>query len=335
LICFISQSTRGYHSAVDEIETGDDEMINTIFTSGTLANFIDSDLFYKFRKSRVTVVASIITVAMITAAIFAPWIAPHNPFDVATLSLLDSEIPPVWAEGGDSRFILGTDSQGRDILSALLYGSRISMSVGFVSVAIAMVFGVIVGLVSGYFGGIIDAIFMRIADVMLSFPTILVALLVSGIVRGVLPGEMHDNAALIVLVFAIAVTTWVQYARTVRGSTMVEREREYVQAARLVGRRPFAIMFSHVLPNVLGPVLVISTINLAMAVLIEATLSFLGVGMPPTNPSLGTLIRVGNEYLFSGVWWVVIFPSLTLVILVLAVNLLGDWLRDALNPKLR
>lgn len=300
-----------------------------------IAAMLDSDLFYSFRTSRVTVIATLITVAMLLAAALAPWIAPHDPFDVATLSLLDSELPPAWAEGGDPRFLLGTDNQGRDVFSAILYGSRISLSVGFISVALAMVFGVVVGLISGYFGGLVDAIFMRIADVMLSFPTILVALLVSGIVRGALPREMHDNAALVVLVFAIAVTTWVQYARTVRGSTMVERTREYVLAARLVGRGPFAIIFRHILPNVLGPVLVIATINLAMAVLIEATLSFLGVGMPPTNPSLGTLIRIGNEFLFSGVWWVVIFPSLTLVALVLAVNLLGDWLRDALNPKLR
>jgi peptide/nickel transport system permease protein len=297
--------------------------------------FVDSDLFYSFRKSRVTVIATLITLAMVLAAALAPWIAPHNPFDVATLSLLDSELPPAWTDGGDPRFLLGTDNQGRDVLSAILYGSRISLAVGFVSVALAMVVGVAIGLISGYFGGLIDAVFMRIADVMLSFPTILVALLISGVARGALPREMHDNAALVVLVFAIAVTTWVQYARAVRGSTMVERSREYVLAARLVGRRPFAIIFRHILPNVMGPVLVIGTINLAMAVLTEATLSFLGVGMPPTNPSLGTLIRVGNEYLFSGIWWVVIFPSLTLVVLVLAVNLMGDWLRDALNPKLR
>jgi peptide/nickel transport system permease protein len=310
-------------------------MISKTAAGRGFAAFIDSDLFYSFRKSRVTVVATLVTLAIVLAAALAPWIAPHNPFDVATLSLLDSELPPAWTEGGDPRFLLGTDNQGRDVLSAILYGSRISLAVGFVSVALAMVAGVAVGLISGYFGGLIDAVFMRIADVMLSFPTILVALLVSGIARGALPREMHDNAALVVLVFAIAVTTWVQYARTVRGSTMVERSREYVLAARLVGRRPFAIIFRHILPNVMGPVLVIATINLAMAVLIEATLSFLGVGMPPTNPSLGTLIRVGNEYLFSGIWWVVIFPSLTLVVLVLAVNLMGDWLRDALNPKLR
>ena len=301
----------------------------------TMADVLDSDLVYSFKKSRVTVIATIVTLVVIIGSLMAPWIAPHAPFNVATLSLKNSELPPAWAEGGDSRFLLGTDNQGRDVFSAILYGSRISLAVGFISVALAMTFGIVFGLLSGYFGGVIDAVFMRIADVMLSFPTILVALLVSGIVRGALPREMHDNAALVVLIFAIAVTTWVQYARTVRGSTMVEREREYVMAARLVGRNPFAIIFRHIFPNVLGPVLVIATINLAMAILIEATLSFLGVGMPPTNPSLGTLIRVGNEFLFSGVWWVVIFPSLTLVVLVLAVNLLGDWLRDALNPKLR
>ncbi|RKT27870.1 peptide/nickel transport system permease protein [Roseovarius halotolerans] len=306
-----------------------------VFPQSRIAAILKSDIFYRFRTSYVTVAAAIVTLCIVMAALLAPWIAPHDPFDVSTLSLWDSELPPVWVEGGDPRFLLGTDNQGRDVLSAILYGSRISLAVGFVSVALAMVIGIVVGLVSGYFGGMVDAFFMRIADVMLSFPTILVALLVSGIARGALPREMHDSAALIVLVFAITVTTWVQYARTVRSSTMVERGREYVFAAQLVGRRPLAILFRHILPNVMGPVLVIATINLAMAILIEATLSFLGVGMPPTNPSLGTLIRVGNEYLFSGIWWVVIFPSLTLVALVLAVNLLGDWLRDALNPKLR
>ena len=300
-----------------------------------LAALLDSEFVHSFRRSRVTVVATLVTVAIALAAVLAPWIAPHDPFDVATLSLWDSELPPAWAENGDPRFLLGTDNQGRDVLSAILYGSRISLAVGFVSVLLSMVIGVAVGLLSGYFGGLVDAVFMRIADVMLSFPAILVALLVSGVVRGALPRETHDNAALAVLVFAITITTWVQYARTVRSSTMVERGLEYVLAARLVGRGSVAIIGRHILPNVMGPVLVIATINLAMAVLIEATLSFLGVGMPPTNPSLGTLIRVGNEYLFSGVWWVVIFPSLTLVVLVLAVNLMGDWLRDALNPKLR
>ncbi|MEQ8870851.1 MAG: ABC transporter permease, partial [Roseovarius sp.] len=287
-------------------------MATLIGKHSRLAAFFGSDLFYNFRTSRITMIAFVVTIGMILAAALAPWIAPHNPFDVSTLSLLDSELPPAWAEGGDPRFLLGTDNQGRDVFSAILYGSRISLAVGFISVALAMVLGVVVGLVSGYFGGMVDAFFMRIADVMLSFPTILVALLVSGIARGILPRELHDSAALVVLIFAITITTWVQYARTVRGSTLVEKNREYVLAAQLVGRRPPAIIFSHILPNVMGPVLVIATINLAMAILIEATLSFLGVGMPPTNPSLGTLIRIGNEYLFSGAWWIVIFPSLTL-----------------------
>jgi peptide/nickel transport system permease protein len=300
-----------------------------------LLRFIDSDLFYSFRRSHVTVAAAIVTALIILSALLAHWIAPHNPFDLKTLSLLDSELPPAWSEGGDPRFLLGTDSQGRDVLSAILYGSRTSLLVGFVSVIFSMVIGVAIGIISGYLGGLVDAVFMRIADVMLSFPAILVALLINGIARGILPRELHEDAAIFVLVLAITATTWVQYARTVRGSTMVEKGKEYVLAARVIGRRSGAIMLHHVLPNVMGPVLVIATINLAMAVLIEATLSFLGVGMPPTNPSLGTLIRVGNEFLFSGIWWVVIFPSLTLVLLVLAVNLLGDWLRDALNPKLR
>ena len=242
-----------------------------------LAALLDSEFVHSFRRSRVTVVATLVTVAITLAAVLAPWIAPHDPFDVATLSLWDAELPPAWVESGDPRFLLGTDNQGRDVLSAILYGSRISLAVGFVSVLLSMVIGVAVGLLSGYFGGLVDAVFMRIADVMLSFPAILVALLVSGVVRGALPREMHDNAALAVLVFAITITTWVQYARTVRSSTMVERGLEYVLAARLVGRGSIAIIGRHILPNVMGPVLVIATINLAMAILIEATLSFLGV----------------------------------------------------------
>lgn len=299
------------------------------------AAVLDGDIAYSFRRSPVAILAALVTLGLIMAAILAPWIAPHDPFDVASLLLINSELPPSWAEGGDPRFLLGTDMQGRDILSAILYGLRISLTVGFISVVISTAIGVAIGLVCGYFGGWIDSLVMRIADVMLSFPAILVALMISGVVRGALPRELRDDAALTVLVFAIVITTWVHYARAVRSSAMVERGREYVLAARLAGRRRAAILFGHILPNVTGPVLVIATINLGMAVLTEATLSFLGVGMPPTNPSLGTLIRVGNEYLFSGIWWVVIFPSITLVVLVLAVNLLGDWLRDALNPKLR
>ncbi|WP_255855527.1 ABC transporter permease [Marinobacterium rhizophilum] len=297
--------------------------------------FLDSDLFYSFKGSRITVIATLVTVLMILAALFAPWIAPHNPFDVATLDLMDSELPPMWLEGGDARFLLGTDSQGRDVLSSMLYGLRVSLVVGFAGVFVAMVIGVSLGLLSGFLGGVVDAFIMRLADMILSFPAILVALLINGIALSFLPQEVMHESALYVLVLAIAMTSWVQYARTVRGSTMVEKSKEYVQAAKVIGLHPLLIMIRHVLPNVLGPVLVIATINLGLAILTEAMLSFLGVGMPPTEPSLGTLIRIGNEFLFSGIWWVVIFPSLALALLVLAVNLLGDWLRDALNPKLR
>ncbi|WP_205623969.1 ABC transporter permease [Marinobacterium rhizophilum] len=297
--------------------------------------FLDSDLFYSFKGSRITVVAALVTVLMILAALFAPWIAPHNPFDVATLDLMDSELPPMWLEGGDARFLLGTDSQGRDVLSSMLYGLRVSLVVGFAGVFVAMIIGVSLGLLSGFLGGVVDTFIMRVADMILSFPAILVALLINGVALSFLPQEVMHDSAIYVLVLAIAMTSWVQYARTVRGSTMVEKSKEYVQAAKVIGLHPLLIMIRHVLPNVLGPVLVIATINLGLAILTEAMLSFLGVGMPPTEPSLGTLIRIGNEFLFSGIWWVVIFPSLTLALLVLAVNLLGDWLRDALNPKLR
>ena len=297
--------------------------------------FLDSDFFYSFRRSHITVVATAVLAGIVLCALLAPWIAPHDPFNVATLDLMDSERPPVWKEGGDSRFLLGTDNQGRDVLSAILYGSRISLMVGFCSVIFAMVLGVSLGLVSGYAAGFIDALIMRIADVMLSFPSILIVLLINGVAQGILPRELRENAALFILVASIGMTTWVQYARTVRGKTMVEKGKEYVLAARVIGLHPLLIMVRHVLPNVITPILVIATINLGGAVLLEATLSFLGVGMPPTKPSLGTLIRIGNEFLFSGVWWVVIFPSVVLVLLVLSVNLVGDWLRDALNPKLR
>ncbi|WP_028954769.1 ABC transporter permease [Sulfitobacter sp. 20_GPM-1509m] len=295
----------------------------------------DSDIAYSFRKSRVAVISSLLLLAMFLAAILAPHLAPQNPFDIAELSLFDSELPPAWAEGGNPAYLLGTDTQARDVLSSIMYGMRISLVVGFASVILAAVLGVTLGLLGGFLGGIVDAVLMRIADVLLSFPPILVALLINGVLRGALPQSAQADSALIVLILSIGLTNWVQYARTVRGSTMVERRKEYIEAARTLGTGSVAIMVRHILPNVLGPVLVIATINLGMAVLTEATLSFLGVGMPPTQPSLGTLIQIGNEFLFSGIWWVVVFPAVALAVLVLAVNLLGDWLRDALNPKLR
>ncbi|WP_334127914.1 ABC transporter permease [Sneathiella sp.] len=300
-----------------------------------LQRFFEGDLWYSFTHSPVAIIAAILTVGMILAAIFAPLIAPHNPYDLASLTIMDASLPPAWETGGDPRFLLGTDDQGRDILSTILYGARISLAVGFFSVIFAMVIGIFLGLVSGYVGGRLDAFIMRVADVQLSFPAILIALLIDGVARGIIPKEMHVDISIYVLIFAIGISGWVQYARTVRGSTLVEKNKEYVQAARVIGVRPMTILRRHILPNVMGPVMVIATIHLALAIITEATLSFLGVGVPPTTPSLGTMIRIGNEYLFSGDWWITIFPGATLVILVLAVNLLGDWLRDALNPKLR
>ena len=302
---------------------------------GIGARILDSDLWYSFRRSPVTIVSAIITLGLILAALFAPLIAPQDPFDPANISIMDSFYPPAWDEKGDPRFLLGSDDQGRDVLSTILFGMRISLAVGFSSVILAMVLGITLGLVAGYVGGRTDSIIMRIADVQLTFPAILIALLIDGVARAVLSHESHGDVALAVLILAIAASNWVQYARTVRGSTMVEKNKEYVQAARVIGASPARIMRRHLLPNVLGPVLVLATINIATAIITEATLSFLGVGVPPTQPSLGTLIRIGNDFLFSGEWWITIFPGAALVILVLSINLLGDWLRDALNPRLR
>lgn len=300
-----------------------------------LARAWDSDLAYSFRRSPVTIAAALLTLVCVGGALGAPWLAPHDPFNLASLNLLDAFTPPAWTDKGSATFLLGTDDQGRDVLSTIMYGARISLAVGAASVLFAMTLGVTLGLVAGYLGGRLDAFIMRVADVQLSFPAILIALLIDGVARVALPRDAHDVIAIPVLILAIGISGWVQYARTVRGSTLVEKNKEYVQAARVIGRRPGAIMLAHVLPNVTGPVLVIATIHIATAIITEATLSFLGVGVPPTRPSLGTLIRIGNDYLFSGEWWITVFPGLALVMLVLSVNLLGDWLRDALNPKLR
>ncbi len=309
--------------------------MTTAAIPGRLGRWWDGDLAYGFRHSPVAVVSALVLLVCLAAALFAPWVAPHNPFDLATLNLSDALTPPRWLAGSKPEYLLGTDDQGRDVLSAIMFGTRISVLVGVAAVALAMAIGVALGLVSGYAGGRLDAFIMRGADVQLSFPAILIALLIDGIARAVLPREAHAEVALVVLVVAIGVSNWPQYARTVRGSTLVEKNKEYVQAARVIGITPAAIVFRHLLPNVLGPVLVLATINIATAIVLEATLSFLGVGVPPTRPSLGTLIRVGNDFLFSGEWWITIFPGAALVILVLAINLLGDWLRDALNPRLQ
>ncbi|WP_157017999.1 ABC transporter permease [Mesorhizobium xinjiangense] len=302
---------------------------------GFVRRIADSDIWYSFTRSPLTMVSAVVTAIFMLAALFAPLIAPHNPFDPASISIMDSFYPPIWEADSDPRFLLGSDDQGRDVLSTILYGMRISLAVGFASVIFAMVIGVTLGLLAGYLGGWVDSVIMRIADVQLTFPAILIALLINGVARAMAGPQSYDNVVFAVLVLSIGLSFWVQYARTVRGSVLVEANKEYVLAAKLIGLKPITIMFKHVLPNVLGPVLVIATINLALAIITEATLSFLGVGVPPTEPSLGTLIRIGNDFLFSGEWWVTIFPGITLAILALAVNLLGDWLRDALNPKLR
>jgi peptide/nickel transport system permease protein len=293
----------------------------------------DSDVAYSFRQSPAAMLAALLALVFVIAALFAPWVAPHNPFDLATLELSNARLPPAWLPDGQMTFLLGTDDQGRDILSALIYGARISLAVGLASVILSVIVGVTLGLLAGFWGGWIDAFLMRLCDVMLSFPAILVALLIAGVGRALFPNA-HESLAFGVLVVSISLTGWVQYARTVRGSTLVERQKEYVQAARVIGVSPLRIMRKHVLPNVLGPVLVLSTIHVATAIITEATLSFLGVGAPPTSPSLGTLIRIGNDYLFSGEWWITVFPGVVLILIALSVNLLGDWMRDALNPRL-
>lgn len=295
----------------------------------------DSDLWWSFTRNKPAMISAVLLTVMIVSAFAAPLIAPQNPFDPAQLDLWNSELPPIWNADGQWPYLLGTDTQGRDILSAILYGSRISILIGVASVFLSLVIGLSFGLIAGYMQGIIDNLLMRIGDVLLSIPTILIAILVSAVVRQMLPADLRDYAAAGVLVLAITLSGWVQYARTVRAQTIVERSKEYVQAARLLKVPARRIMMYHILPNTLTPILVAATLNFGMAILTEATLSFLGIGMPPSQPSLGTLIRLGNQFLFSGLWWITVFPVLQLCLLVVAVNVLGDWLRDALNPKLR
>ncbi|WP_439562108.1 ABC transporter permease [Roseinatronobacter sp.] len=303
---------------------------------GRIGRAWDSDIAYSFRKSPVAVVAAVVSVIIILAAIFAPLIAPYDPFNPASLNLMDGFTPPMEPNAFTGNvYWLGTDNQGRDVFSTILYGARISLFVGFAAVLFAMVLGISLGLIAGYRGGWVDSLLMRVADVQLTFPSILLALLIFGVARGFIPPAYREAMAIWVLIVAIGLSEWVQYARVVRGATMVEKNKEYVQAARVIGAHPVKILLRHILPNVMGPVLVIATIGLALAIIAEATLSFLGVGVPPTQPSLGTLIRIGQQYLFSGEWWILLFPSITLLALALSVNLLGDWLRDALNPRLR
>lgn len=294
----------------------------------------DSDLVYDFRRSPVAILALLVTIALVTIAVGANVLAPYNVMDPANANIIDARLPPGSSGMSGESYLLGTDPQGRDMLSAVIFGLRTSLYVGGMSVLLAATVGVVLGLLAGYLGGWFDALIMRIADIQLSFPAILVALLIDGVSRTVMNRAAHDALATTVLILAIAASFWVQYARSVRSLVLVERDKDYVAAARLIGITPLAIIWQHVRPNVLGPVLVIAAINLALAILTEATLSFLGIGVPPTTPSLGSLVRIGNEFLFSGDWWISVIPAAVLVLLSLAVNLLGDWLRDALNPRL-
>ncbi|GJD95681.1 ABC transporter permease [Methylobacterium iners] len=299
------------------------------------ARFLDSDLFSSFRRSKIAMAAFAVTLLFFTVALAAPWISPQNPYDPAQLELMNSNLPPLWQAEGVRPFLLGTDDQGRDVLSAVFYGLRLSLVVGLLGVLVSGTLGIGLGLIAGYFGGVLDTLIMRVADVQLTFPAILIALVVDGVAKAALGGHMDTDATIALIVVSIGLSFWVQYARTVRSQVMVEKGKDYVQAGRLIGLSSPVIMVRHVLPNVTGPVFVIATINLALAIITEATLSFLGTGLPDTMPSLGTLIRIGNGYLFSGEWWIVAFPGLALAGLVIAINLLGDWLRDALNPKLQ
>ncbi len=301
-----------------------------------IKRFGESDFFYNFKHAPITILSFIFVISLSLLAIFADLVAPTNPFDAGSLNLMNGFTPPMEPnEFTEETFILGTDDQGRDLLSAIIFGLRVSMFVGISAVILAMTLGVTMGLIAGYFGGWIDSLIMRIADIQVTFPSILIAVLIYGITRGVLTPDLRDELAITVLIISIGLSEWVPFARTVRGTTMVEKEKEYVQAARLIGLNRVQIMYRHILPNVMSPVLVIATITLALAIIAEATLSFLGVGAPPTEPSLGTLIRIGQDYLFSGEWWILLFPAITLLILALSVNLLGDWLRDELNPRLK
>ncbi len=300
-----------------------------------LKNIFDTDIGYSFRKSKIAILSTIVFVIILLASMFANIIAPYDPFEPKTISLIDAFTPPFWSSEGSSEFILGTDQQGRDMLSTMIYGSRISLTVGFASIIFALILGVTLGITSGYLGGRYEIIVMRLTDVQLTIPSILMALLVDGIARGFISKSLHDDMAIYVLILAIGISEWPQFARVTRAATLVEKNKEYILASKIIGLSDFLIMVKHILPNILRPVLVITTIGLSQAIITESTLSFLGVGFPPTNPSLGTLIRFGNNFLFSGEWWITFFPAIFLVVLALSINLLGDWMRDALNPKLK
>ncbi len=296
--------------------------------------FLASDFWYSFSKDWVAVISTIILIILFVGAFGAPIIAPHTPYDGATISIMDSELPPIWMEGSDSRFILGTDDQGRDIFSAMLYGMRVSLIIGFGSVILQIFLGIVIGLAAGYGSSRLDNFLMRFADVQLSFSSYMVAIFFGAVIMSAVGVGGYEKIAVPFLILVIAISEWPKMARTVRGSVLAEKRKEYVEAARVVGFSSVRIVFRHILPNCLTPILVISTLQVAQAVMTEAALSFIGLGMPVTQPSLGTLIRSGFDYFFSGYWWITLFPGILLVLLSLSINLLGDWLRDYLNPKI-
>ncbi|WP_305369963.1 ABC transporter permease [Photobacterium leiognathi] len=309
-------------------------MSNTLAAPSRWERFKNSDFLYYFKKDKVAMVCFAVFLSFATAALFAPFIAPTNPYDLSSIDIMDSELPPSWMEDGDENFLLGTDDQGRDIFSTILYGARLSLTIGLLAVALQMMLGIVIGLTAGYFGGRVDSFLMRVADVQLSFSTMMVAIIVSAIFRTALGAETYAQYAVIMLVVIIGIAEWPQYARTVRASVLAEKKKEYVEAAKVMGFRAPRIMFRHILPNCLSPILVISTVQVANAIMSEAALSFLGLGLPVDQPSLGSLISIGFKYIFSGQWWITAFPGIVLVVLVLVINLLGDWLRDVFNPKI-
>ncbi|MEH6454174.1 MAG: ABC transporter permease [Psychromonas sp.] len=294
----------------------------------------NSDIVYHFVRDKVAMLSFAVFLTFLLAAIFAPLIAPTNPYDLYSIDIMDSELPPSWLDGGSENFLLGTDDQGRDVLSTILYGARLSLTIGFLAVAVQLILGIVIGLSAGYYGGRIDSFLMRFADVQLSFSTMMVAIIVSAIFKASFGNEFYSQYAVLMLIVIIGVAEWPQYARTVRASVLAEKQKEYVEAAQVMGFKAARIMFRHILPNCLSPILVISTVQVANAIMSEAALSFLGLGLPVDQPSLGALISIGFKYIFSGAWWITLFPGLVLVSLVLVINLLGDWLRDIFNPKI-
>jgi peptide/nickel transport system permease protein len=288
--------------------------------------FFKSKIAYDFSHDPSALVGSFILTVFILAAVLATWIAPQNPYDLEKVSLEHFLKPPIWKEGGELPFLLGTDDQGRGILSTILYGCRTSLIVGFGVLLIAGTFGITMGLLAGYYGGSLDAVTMRLADIFFSFSTTLMAFLMLGLFK---------QRSVLVVILAICIADWVKYARTMRGSVLEVKEEAYILAAKATGARDLRLLLRHLLPNAMPPIFVVMAVDLAVVIMLEATLSFLGVGVPLTEPSLGMMISIGKDYVYAGMWWLVVFPGAALILLVLGINLFADWLREELNPKIQ